>query len=313
MTPPETILQRYGALSAPTLGALMMTLAAFGLSVMNVAIREAAAELDPLQIAFLRNFFAAVFMLPWMIRTGVRRSLATTRLRLHIWRALIGLSAMIAWFTSLSLLPLADAVALNFTVPLFATIGAALVLGEVVRARRWTATVIGFLGVLIILRPGFQELTLAMALPMLAAVFMAISVLLVKTLSRTESAGAVVLYMNLLMTPLSLIPALFVWQWPSWYVLALTLLIGLLGAVSHLVLTRAYALADASAVLPFDYTRLPFVALFAFLIYGEVPDLWVWIGAAVIAVSAFYIARREAQVAAERETSRLAGSAPRGR
>jgi drug/metabolite transporter (DMT)-like permease len=296
--------------SAPVTAALLMTGASLGFSVMNILIRNASAELDTLQIAFFRNFFAFAFMLPWLASVGFE-GLRTTRLKLHLVRGAISLCGMLLWFYSVTLLPLAEAVALNFTVPLFATAGAALILHEVVRARRWTATVVGFLGVLVILRPGFQELHLEMLLPVLAALFMALSVLVVKSLARTDSPGVIVLYMNVLLTPLSLIPALFVWRWPSAEVWAMMVGIGLLAALSHLLMTRAYKIADASAVLPFDYTRLPFIALLAFLFYGEVPDGWTWVGAAIIAASTFYIARREAVVSRERrEALRAAGKAP---
>ena len=115
--------------------------------------------------------------------------------------------------------------------------------------------------------------------------------------------------MNLLMTPMSLIPALFVWRWPSPETLVYLAGIGLLATVAHLFLTRAYMRADASAIMPFDYMRLPFVAALGFLLYGEMPDAWTWTGAAIIAASAFYIARREAVLA------RLAsaGEAPKAR
>ena len=197
--------------------------------------------------------------------------------------------------------------------PLFATAGAALVLGEVVRARRWTATVVGFLGTLIILRPGFTEITPAMALPVLAAVSMACATLTVKSLSRTESPATIVLYMTLFLTPLSLVPALFVWQWPDLETLGYLIGLGGTGALAHLLMTIAYGKADASAVIPFDYARLPFVAVIAFFLFGEVPDLWTWVGAAVIAASAIYIARREAKVAAGHPAGRAAGESVRAR
>jgi drug/metabolite transporter (DMT)-like permease len=289
-----------------------MTAAAFCFSIMNIAIRIVSGELDPLQIAFFRNLFALAFMLPWLARAGLA-GLATRRLGTHLWRAAMGMLAMVCWFYSIALLPLAEAVALNFTVPLFATAGAALFLGEIVRARRWSATLVGFLGVLVILRPGFTELSPAMALPVLAAAFMALATLIVKSLSRSDSPAAIVLYMNLILTPLSLVPALFVWRWPSWAALALLVLIGLLAALAHISLTRAYTKADASAVMPFDYARLPFVAGFAFLVFGQVPDLWTWMGAAIIAGSAIYIARREALVARLRPASGAAAAAPKGR
>jgi uncharacterized membrane protein len=196
---------RLRAIPAPIQGALYMTAAAFCFSVMNVFVRLAAEEMAALQIAFFRNFFALVFMLPWLARAGFE-SLRTTRIKLHLLRSFFALLTMITWFSALALLPLSEAVALNFTVPLFATAGAALVLGEVVRARRWTATVVGFLGTLIILRPGFVEVTPAMALPILAALTMACATLTVKSLSRSESAATIVIYMTLFLTPLSLIP-----------------------------------------------------------------------------------------------------------
>lgn len=109
-----------------------------------------------------------------------------------------------------------------------------------------------------------------------------------------------VFYMNFFMTPLSLIPAVFFWIWPSWETLGFLTILGICAAISHIALTRAYALADASAMQPFDYLRLPFIALIGYLLFDEVPDLWLWIGAAIIAGSTFYIARREAQVARQR-------------
>jgi drug/metabolite transporter (DMT)-like permease len=303
-------------LSAPLKGALYMTTAAFVFSIMNYLVRLAGQELNPIEVAFFRNLFALLFMLPWLLRVG-RAGLATRRLGVHVWRALVGLGAMFCWFYSVTVMPLAEAVSLNFTVPLFATAGAALVLGEVVRARRWTATVVGFLGVLVILRPGFTEVSWVMCLPILAAAFMAAATLFVKSLSETESPNTIVLYMNLLLTPLSLLPALFVWQWPSAETFVYMALLGMLAATAHIALTRAYSLADASAILPLDYTRLPFVAVIAFFAFGEVPDHWTWVGAGIIASSALYIAHREMRIArsrvgGQRVTRRAASQTPHG-
>jgi drug/metabolite transporter (DMT)-like permease len=294
------------AVPAPVQGALLMTGAALGFSCMNALIRAGSLELEPAQIVFFRNAFALLFMLPWLARVGLP-GLRTARLGLHLGRSVIGLVAMTCWFYSVSLLPLAQAVSLNYTVPLFATVGAALILGETVRARRWTATIVGFLGVLAIVRPGFQEVTPAMALPILAAIFMAAAALLIKSLSNTENPSAMVFYMNLFLTPLSLIPALFVWVWPSWEVLGLMALVGGLAAGAHQLMTRAYTKADASAVIPFHYMQLPFVALIGFAAFGEVPALWTLLGAAVIAGAAIYIAHREAKVAREARRPEAAG------
>lgn len=302
--------QRLAAIPGPIKGALFMTGAAFGFSIMNALVREVSSELHPFEIAFFRNVFALLFTLPWLLRAGAA-GWKTTRPGLQLLRSVLGLAAMLTWFSSLALLPLAEATALNFTVPLFATVGAAIVLGEVVRARRWSATAVGFLGVIVILRPGFAELEPAMALPIVAAVFMAGSVLTVKKLSGSDSPETVVFYMNLILTPLSFVPALFVWQWPSGAALSMMVGIGLVGSLAHLLLTRAYVHGDASAIIPFDYARLPFVAAIGFLFFGEVPDFWTWVGAAVIAGSAIYIARREAQVARRRGAATPAIDTPK--
>jgi drug/metabolite transporter (DMT)-like permease len=308
----SSTIRRLEAIPDPIQGALFMTASAFCFAVMNVFIREVSAELHPFQIAFFRNFFAFLFILPWLASAGWG-GLKTKRMGMQVWRAIIGVIAMGCWFTAITLVPLADAVALNFTLPLFATAGAAVFLSEKVGVRRWSAAAVGFLGMLIILRPGFLELTPAMFLPIIAAVFMATSVLILKSLSDTENPNAMVFYMNLFMTPISLVPALFFWQWPSWAALGLLAMLGFVAMLAHLSLARAYGKADASAVMPFDYARLPFVAVIAFFLYGEVADLWTWAGAAVIAGAAFYIARREALVALQRPASRAAGESVRVR
>jgi drug/metabolite transporter (DMT)-like permease len=297
--PKSALGRRLAAVPAPVQGALYMTAAAFGFSCMNGLIRAGSGTLDPLQIVFFRNLFALLFMLPWLAGAGLE-GLRTVRLPLHFGRAAIGLSAMCCWFYSVALLPLAQAVALNFTVPLFATAGAALVLGETVRARRWTATVVGFLGVLVIVRPGFAEVGPASALPIVAAMLMATAALVIKSLSNTENPNAMVFYMNLFLTPMSLVPALFVWRWPDLATLAMMAGVGALATAAHLMLTRAYAKADASAVIPFHYMQLPFVALVGFAAFGELPGLWTLAGAAVIAGAAIYITQREARVAKAR-------------
>lgn len=277
-----------------------MTLAAFLFSLMNTLVRVVSADLPPLEVAFFRNLFALASMLPWMLSSGFS-GLRTSHFRLHLARAVIGVFAMGFWFTSLALVPLADAVALNFTMPFFIVAGAAAILGEKVGLRRWSATAIGFLGMLVILRPGIAVVSPVMVLPVAAAVFMAISILILKHLSATDPAGTSVLYMGLLMTPLSLVPAAFVWIWPHWDDFFLLAPLGLLAMLAHLALARSLAAADASAIMPFDYARLPFVALFAFVLFGEVAEIWTWIGGAIIAGSAFYIARRESALAKKRE------------
>ena len=284
--------------SAPLRGALWMVFSCACFSVMMAMVRAATVEMDPIQVAFFRNLFGLMWMLPWVLRVGFA-GLRTRRLGLHVFRSVAGTGAMFSFFTAISVIPLAEVTALTFTVPLFTTIGAALLLGETVRARRWSATAVGFLGTLIVLRPGVEALSPAAMLALLAAALIAVAMLTMKALSRTESPNAIVVYMGLLMTPLSFPPALFVWQTPTdpttWLLL---LAIGLAATGGQIGLTHAFAAADASAVLPVDFIRLVFASVLGFVLFDEVPDGWTWVGAAVIISATVYIARREAQVAA---------------
>jgi drug/metabolite transporter (DMT)-like permease len=302
----------------PIQGALLVVIATFGFSVMNLFVRVASEELPLFQVTFFRNFFAFAFMFPWLLKVGFS-GIKTDRLKLHFIRSAIGISAMLIWFASVSWLPMAQAVALNFTVPLFATIGAALILKEDVKLRRWGATTMGFVGVLVIIRPGVGEFSLLMLLPILAALLMAGSVMVVKTLTKTESASVTVFYTTLFMTLISFGPAVMVWQWPSADVWAAVIGLGIIGAISNLLITKALAIADTSAVMPFDYARLPFMALMAFMVFGEVPDFWTWVGGIIIAGSAIYIAHREAKIRkradekkSTRDTIKAASDAPQG-
>jgi drug/metabolite transporter (DMT)-like permease len=210
---------------------------------------------------------------------------------------------MFCWFSALVTLPLAEAIALGFTQPLFATVLAVVLLGEVVRLRRWTATILGFLGAMVILRPGLEEVTLAHLLVLFSSATGAITSVVVKRLTRTEDPSTIVTYMTLLATPLALLVALPVWTWPdgpTWFWLVV---LGLLGTIGHQGSTRAFKLLDASLAASLDFIRLPMAAMIAWVAFAEVPDIWTWIGGAIIGGASIYIARREAQLARARAST----------
>jgi drug/metabolite transporter (DMT)-like permease len=274
-------------------GALWMLLAAFCFSLMLGIVRHLSTELHPFEIAFFRNFFGLIFMVPWFLHTRLG-GLRTNRIGLHFLRAVLGLLGMLCWFWAISNMPLASAVALNFTLPLFITVLAVVVLHETVRARRWTATAVGFLGTLVILRPGAAVISQPALLVLLASVFMASAAITIKMLSRTENPNAIVAYMVTFLTPLSLVPALFVWTTPGWSALLWLVALGGLATLAHQSLTRAFHAADASALMPFDYARLPFAAAIGYVAFGQSVDVWTWVGGAIIAGAGVYIAHREA-------------------
>ncbi|MBT5265884.1 MAG: DMT family transporter [Rhodospirillaceae bacterium] len=281
--------------------ALLMMLAMTFFASMSVFIRMSAKELDPLEVVFFRNFLALLFMLPWIARRGVG-VMRTKRIGLYSIRALINIFGMAAGFTALTMIPLAEATALSFTTPLFVTIGAVLVFGEAIRARRISALLIGFAGTLIVLRPGVEAISLGALLTIGNAVVIAVTTLIVKTLTKTESPATIVAYMALLQSPLALIPALFVWQWPTaeTYVW-LTLLAGA-GTLGHICWTRACSMVELTQLQPLDFIRLPLVALAAFIMFAETPTIWTWIGGAVIFSSTAYITHREAMIARRKQS-----------
>jgi len=288
---------RQPLLSAPLRGVLWMTLAAAVFSVLNGLIRFGADQgLHPFQIGFLRSVFGLLFMLPWILRGGVG-GLKTQRWRFFIARGLLATGGVLCWMSAVAAMPIAEATSISFVAPLFATAGSALLLGETVRLRRWSAIIVGFIGVLIMLRPGYAVVGVGAFWAVGAAGFMACSALAIKSLTRTEPTDRIVTWTALVLSCTTLPPALAVWTPMTTEFLLLAVLLGLLGTLGHLALTRAFAVADASFVMPFDYARLPFAALVGYMFFAELPDKWTWVGALVITGAAVYVARREALLA----------------
>ncbi|MCP5149762.1 MAG: DMT family transporter [Ectothiorhodospiraceae bacterium] len=279
--------------SGIALGATLVMLAAACTAVNAVVVRVVTQTgVDPLEVAFFRNLFGLLLVMPWLAREGAR-ALVGARLPLHVARAVANLASMVTFFYALAHMQVADVVALNFTAPLFASVGAVLFFGERMRARRTTATVVGFAGALLILRPSFETVGAIAVLPLIAAASWAAMTLLGKRLAERESASAIVAFNLVLMVPVSALPAIAVWTTPSPTALALMLLHGVLGTVNQFLMVRALLLADAGALMPFDYVRLPFVALLGFVLFAEVPDAWTWAGGAVVFAAGAYIAHRE--------------------
>jgi drug/metabolite transporter (DMT)-like permease len=281
------------ALGPALTAALLMVAAAAVTSVQGLLIRVAAdSGIHAFEIAFFRSFFGFVAMAVVVLAT-TRRVPRVTALRPLGGSSLFHLMAMLSFFYGMAMMPLAESAALTFTAPLFGTLAAALFLGERVHARRWIAILVGFLGVLVVLRPGMVPVGIGPALVLFSTVAFAGVTVLVKRMTATEATTSVVFYQSLFVSVLTLPAALPVWTTPDPTMLAWLALIGALSTVGWLCFTRAFALADASALLPLEFTRLPFVALLGYLAFGEVPDVWVWLGAAVIFASGLAIAHRE--------------------
>lgn len=286
-------------LSAQARGALWMTLGAFWLIVMAVAIRALSPKYSVLEQIFLRSVVSLILILPWAIRQGAAR-LRTHRLGLHVFRNTVHYIGNLGWFLGVATIPLADVAALQFTLPLFTVVMAAIFLRERVDGHRWLALIVGFAGALVIIRPGFETVSVGTAAVLASAAFYGASQTASKALSRTESPQAVLFYMALVFVPISAVPAAFYWTTPDWVDLPLILVLGVTGYLAHFSIIRAFAAADASFVMPFDFMKLPISAAVGFVLYMEFPDLWTWAGAVIIFGAAWYITWRETGTRARR-------------
>ena len=286
-----------GKRNDPIAGVFWVTVAMACFAALNALAKYAILQgLDSLQVIFFRNFFCFFLMLPLLHWRGP--SLATSK-QLHLYGVRIGLAfmSMMAFFTALPLITLGELTAMSFLAPLFATVFAVFWLGEVVRARRWTALAIGFIGALIILRPGFGEFGLGQMLALVSALTAGIVGPLLKQLTAQDDADKIVFITNMWLTPLSLVPALFVWQWPPLSLWPVLVCLGLCAIIGHVALLRGFASTEASLVFTFEFSRLPLAVISGYLLFGEPTDIWTWVGALIIFGSATYITRREAQLA----------------
>lgn len=281
----------------------MMLVSSLSFICMHALVARVSQDLPSFEVAFFRNLFGLLWLMPALVRSRFA-PLKTTKLHLHALRGITNSASMLMFFSALAFTPLAQATALAYTSPLFVTMAAALVLGETLRIRRITALAFGFAGMLIVLRPGLIEIGTGPLLVVGSAVLWAVAMLDIKILSRTDSSLTIAAYMVLFLTPITFIAALFVWQWPSPAQLGWLLLIAAFGTVGHLLFNEAFRHADATALMPLDFTKLIWASLIGFLAFGQVPDLWTWIGGALIFGSATYISYREHQLSRRaRETA----------
>ena len=279
--------------------ALLMLGSTLFFAIMVIAIRLAAAELHAFEIAFFRSFFGMLAALPLLRLHGIGL-LRTGQFPRYLIRCVLGTAAMFCGFWAIANLPLAHAVSLSYASPIFVTIAAALWLGEQVRARRWTAVAAGFIGVLVIVRPGTAGFSWGSLVAVAAAMISAVVAIQIKQLTRTEPADRVVLWTTILWVPLSLPAALAVWEWPTGTTWLWVVAAGILGTAGHMLWTRALKLGDVSALSPISFLQLPIVALLGWLLFSEALDAWTIAGAAIILGANGYIAHREATLARQR-------------
>lgn len=263
---------------------------------MGALAKLAGQRLHSFEVSFFRAFFGLLVVLPLLVRAG-SGVLRTSRPMLHVTRSTLGTMGVLFGFYAVTHMPLAEATALGFTKPLFQVLLAAFVLREVVRMRRWAATAVGFVGVLVMVRPDAGSIQWA-ALAGLAGAFCGASVsVTLRHMVRLEPELTILGWLGIVGSVVSGMVAAFVWQTPSVHELGLLFLMALVGTASQFCMMRGFRLGEASALAPIDYARLPISAFYGVLLFAEWPDPMSILGAAIIAGSTLYIARREAALA----------------
>ena len=250
--------------------------------VIAVAGREATRELTVFQVMLMRSGLGLVMVWPLIHRAGGLRAMRTQHLSQHVARNAVHYAAQYGWFVALSLIPLAQVVAIEFTMPIWSALLAAAMLGERLDRARISAVVLGLAGVVLIVRPDAAHTNIGQWIALVAALGFGISVVLVKSLTRTDTAIQVSFWMLLVQFAIGLVPALAVWQWPSATGWAWVLLVAFCGAYSHYCFARAMQLADAMVVVPMDFVRVPLTALAGWALYAERVDLLTLAGMGLI-------------------------------
>jgi len=271
--------------------ALVTMVAAFN-AIDTLLVRIISVEMSAFSIGFFRAVFGLLFVAPWILRRCAQIA-KSNFVWMHFLRAGLKVMALAAFFYAISRANLSQVTAIAFATPIFVIVGAALLLKEKLGAARILSALLGFGGVLIIVRPISGEADPYLLFALAGALLTAAIQLLLKVMAGKDSTDTLVAWNLVIMVPLSLLPALFFWTTPSLLVLGLLAIQGAIGAISMTAITRAVSLADVSAIIPFDFLRLPLVAAGAFYFFGQPADVLTWVGAAIIFLGSILATRRD--------------------
>jgi drug/metabolite transporter (DMT)-like permease len=250
--------------------------------IVAIAGRETLRELNVFQIMEIRSLIGFVMLYPLIRASGGLRAMATKRPLQHVSRNLVHYAAQLCWFYALTLLPLAQVVSIEFTMPVWTAILATMFLGERMTVWKIAAIGLGVVGVIVIVRPSTGTINPGQLIALAAAVGFGVSIALMKSLTRTENTIAIIFWMLVIQSAAGFVPALYAWQWPSLYVWAWIVVLAFCGTFSHFCMARAMLYADATVVVPMDFLRVPLTAVAGWLIYKEQLDLLTALGACLI-------------------------------
>ena len=263
-------------------------------SLVPVAVRWMSAKFPAIEIVFLRNLLGFLFLLALYSGRGLT-ALRTKRISIHIQRSLSNFIGMWMWFYAIGIMPIGQAIALHFTTPLWAALLAVMILRERPGMSRWVAIGAGFVGVMVILRPGSVPFGWASAMVLASASLYAMTTIYTRVVGRTDDAGVTTFYYQFFLMAFSAGPALWTWVMPSWSDMPAILMLGAVGTIAPYCIIRALKSAEATVTAPFDFLRMPFTTFMGFLFFNESTSIWVWVGGAIIFGATYYMTWREAR------------------
>jgi len=289
----QRLIATWDGLSGNARGSLWLLVGGLFATVMVTGIKFVGQRLPVLEILFFRQMFVFVLLTP-ILTKEFPSAFRTQRLKLHLSRCAISIVAMTTGFTAIVHLPLAEATAISFSRAMFATLLAIIVLKEVVGIRRWSAAIIGFIGVLVIVRPSPEGVNEYALMALFSAALVACNLIMTKSLTTTERPSTIMAYHAGVLTVAYAVPCWWLWIKPTWTEMGLIVGIALLMSMVQYCMIRGYKEAEASAAQPLEYVRLIYAAGIGFIIFAEIPVIWTWAGATLIIGSSIYTIRRNA-------------------
>ncbi len=261
-------------------------------ALMASGVKFLSNDLNPFIICFYRCLLGLIFLLPFVAKNKFQ-TLKSNNIKLQFTRSMINIVSMICWFSALGMMQLEKATVLGFTTPLFTTILAVFFLGEIIRMHRTAALMLGFTGIIVIIRPGYIPFEYGAFLMLIASLNFSFVLILIKRLSSIDTNMTIIFYHLLFMTPVFFIMSLFFWESITFNQLLIFSMMGIAGLLTHWCMTQSLKISNTTFVMPLQFTKLIWVSLIGLFIFSEIPDIWTWVGGAIIFVSVIYITYRE--------------------
>ena len=274
---------------------LLVFIAIFFGSTMGMLMKIAQNDLNVFTAGFFRFFLGLIIIFPFILKTKFK-VYKTKNLKIHLIRSLLNLPAMLIGFAALTMVSLEKISALHFVVPLFVTILAVIFLKEKIRIYRISALIIGFIGMLIILRPGIIDVSIGIQMTLLSSFIWSIVIIITKKLTKDDSSITILVYQYTNMTFLSFFMVIFFWQTPSTISIFFLFLAALSGTIFHLCMNHVYKLSDVTMTQPYSFFGLIVASMYGYLIFNEIPDIYTWIGGFIIFIGVTLITLREIQL-----------------